>query len=130
LPPVCCAAALASIRVIRRDRLVERSAESGRYFRERLDELTDLPIVGSVRSLGLMLGVVFTQDDGTPANPRQRFHVFAALHEAGIMAYLVGNTLAFCPALVITNEEIDTIVGRLRQVLSNLSFRDGKVATR
>jgi len=128
--PVCCAAALATIRIIRRDHLVERSAELGQYFRTRLEELTSLPMFGSVRSLGLMLGLVLTQDDGTPATPRQRFHVFLSLKEEGILAYLAGNSLVFCPAFVITHEEIDTIVLRLRQVLSSLSLQGGIVETR
>jgi adenosylmethionine-8-amino-7-oxononanoate aminotransferase len=128
--PVCCAAALASIRVIRKDRLVERSAEMGQYFRARLEELADLPVFGGVRSLGLMLGLVLRQDDGTPASLMQRFHAFLTLKEQGVLAYLVGSTLAFCPAFVITSEEIDTVVLRLRQVLSSVSFRGGKVEAR
>jgi len=127
--PVCCAAALETIRVIRRDRLVERSAEMGHYFRMRLEELTSLPTVSGVRSMGLMLGLVLTQDDGSPATLRQRFHVFRSLQEEGILAYLAGNSLVFCPAFVIAREEIDIIVQRLLRVLSSISFRGGIVET-
>jgi adenosylmethionine-8-amino-7-oxononanoate aminotransferase/SAM-dependent methyltransferase len=126
--PVACAAALANIRVIRCNRLVEQAAEYGQYFRARLEELLALPKVKSIRSLGLMLAVVLGQEDGTPATPLQVFKVFWALKEAGVLASVGGGgTLIFCPALIITHDEIEMIVRQLHKTLSSLVLRNGIV---
>jgi 4-aminobutyrate aminotransferase/(S)-3-amino-2-methylpropionate transaminase len=56
--PASCAAALAALRVIDRDGLVERSARAGeRAMRALRAGLTDVPGIEAVRGLGLMIGV-------------------------------------------------------------------------
>ncbi|HZI55745.1 MAG TPA: aminotransferase class III-fold pyridoxal phosphate-dependent enzyme, partial [Verrucomicrobiae bacterium] len=106
--PACCAAAIATLKLMRRDCLVERSAESGCYFEQQLQRLLPLPMVKEIRAIGLMLAVVFIQEDGTPATPQQIYQLHFALQQAGVMGYTGLSTLIFCPALVITRQQIDT----------------------
>jgi adenosylmethionine-8-amino-7-oxononanoate aminotransferase len=128
--PVCCAAALASIDVIRRERLVERAAESGDYFRGRLDECRAFRQVKDVRSQGLMLAIELQQLDGTPATPEQISTIYTALKELGVLVYPGPSSLIFMPALVITHDEIDFVTARLRVVLSAVELRDGSLEMR
>jgi adenosylmethionine-8-amino-7-oxononanoate aminotransferase len=126
--PACCAAALATLKVMRKEQLLERAAEVGLYFRDRLLELQkDIPFIKEVRAAGLMLGVVLAQEDGSLSNQAQVLHVFRQLLERGVMAYMGLSALVFCPPYIISHEEIDTVVGQLGLALKSTRLRDGGV---
>ena len=106
--PLACAAALAVIDVMQAQRLPEHAAEMGAYFLDRLRAINASQI-REVRGLGLMLGV---EMKGKVA-PYLR-----GLMERGIMALAAGTTvLRFLPPLVITKDDIDTVVTQLSEVL-------------
>jgi len=106
--PLACAAALAAINYIEEHRLPERAAELGAYFLQRLRGI-DSPLVREVRGLGLMIGVELKRK-ATP--------YLAALAERGILALSAGPTVTrFLPPLVISKEEIDAVMGAVREVL-------------
>jgi acetylornithine/LysW-gamma-L-lysine aminotransferase len=106
--PLACAAALAVLEVMQSQRLPAYAAEVGAYFMERLQAL-DSPKIREVRGLGLMLGVELK---GKVA-PYLR-----ALMERGVIALAAGATvLRFLPPLIITTEEIDTVVAQVSEVL-------------
>jgi acetylornithine/N-succinyldiaminopimelate aminotransferase len=105
--PLACAAALAVMRTVENDGLVEHSAEVGDYLAESLSALAGrgAPIEG-VRGRGLMVGVALSQDIA-----RQ---VAAAALEAGLIINAIGTrTLRLVPPLIITREEVDEAVVRL-----------------
>ncbi|MEE8305089.1 MAG: aspartate aminotransferase family protein [Candidatus Tectomicrobia bacterium] len=106
--PLACAAALAVIDVMQAQRLPEHAAEMGAYFLDRLRAINTSKI-REVRGLGLMLGV---EMKGKVA-PYLR-----GLMERGIIALAAGTTvLRFLPPLVITKDDIDTVVTQLSEVL-------------
>ncbi len=106
--PLACAAALAVIDVMQAQRLPEHAAEMGAYFLDRLRAINASQI-REVRGLGLMLGV---EMKGKVA-PYLR-----GLMERGIIALAAGTTvLRFLPPLVITKDDIDTVVTQLSEVL-------------
>ncbi len=108
--PVICGAALATLRVLEEERLVDNAREQGAYFRDRLAAL-DLPGVREVRGLGLIIGVEL-KSRVTP--------VLRGLMERGVMALPAGNTvLRFLPPLSISREEIDQVVEAVRAVLGS-----------
>src|SRR5207237_8214491 len=83
--PVACAAAVAVIRTIRDERLVERSARLGDAILERARSWPALnPRLSDVRGLGLMIGLEFTSDGGAP-DPGTVAGVRAAALEAGLL---------------------------------------------
>ncbi len=64
---VSCAAAVATIRVIRDEKLNENSAEMGKKLVDQLNSLQDqFPVIGDVRGLGLMVATEFTTPSGEP----------------------------------------------------------------
>ena len=70
--PVACAAGLAVLRIIERDRLVENAAVQGEYLFRRLRELADSQrLIGDIRGKGLLAGIELVADrsTGTPAPP-------------------------------------------------------------
>ncbi len=109
--PVICAAALATLRVLEEEGLVDNAREQGAYFRERLLAL-HAPVVREVRGIGLIIGVEL-KGRVTP--------VLRGLMERGVMALPAGNTvLRFLPPLSITREEIDQVVETVDAVLGSL----------
>lgn len=125
--PACCAAALATIKFLREQNLLQRAVDMGEYLRGRLLELQTLGSVREVRGLGLMLGMVLVQEDGAPATPIQVYQIYMALQKAGVLAYMGISSLILCPPLIISREELDIVVDRLRRVLQSVHMRNGTI---
>src|SRR5690606_36734134 len=104
--PLGCAAALASIEVLERERLVERSAREGAYALGRLREsLAGEPGVADVRGLGMMLGVEFvTDDDSRSPDPGRAGRIVTQAMQRGVLLLsggVAGNVLSLSPPLSI-----------------------------
>jgi 4-aminobutyrate aminotransferase len=108
--PVACAAALAVIRTIRSERLVERSARLGDAVLERARAWPALcPRLSDVRGLGLMIGLEFTTAEGAP-DPESVARVRAAALEGGLLLLSCGgddNVIRVIPPLTIPEAELD-----------------------
>jgi 4-aminobutyrate aminotransferase len=120
--PVCCAAGLAALNVIKKERMVQNSAARGKQFLKRLAEIQQKnPLVGDVRGKGLMLGVELVRDAAKTPAPTQSGTVKAEMLKRG---YLIGvggihrNVLRLQPPLVITSEEVDAASAALEKSLS------------
>jgi 4-aminobutyrate aminotransferase len=105
--PVCCAAANATIDLVR-EQYVQNAAKVGAHFMKRLGELrADYPCIGDLRGHGLMIGMELIEPDGTPA----RALVDRILHTAyrnGLLLLSCGvSTLRFMPPLCVTEAEVD-----------------------
>jgi len=116
--PVAAAVAVANLRVIDAEDLVGRVARDvGPYFRSRLAALEAHPIVGEVRSCGLIAGFEVVR----PGGGRRRFEpagragavVRDACLEAGLIVRAIRDGFALCPPLTITRDEIDLLAERL-----------------
>jgi ornithine--oxo-acid transaminase len=110
--PLAAAVARASLRVIRDEKLAERSHQLGEYFMEQLSEIPS-PHVREVRGKGLLIGVELHQSAGGA----RRF--CEALQEKGILAKEThDNVIRFAPPLVIDKETIDWALAPIREVLN------------
>jgi 4-aminobutyrate aminotransferase len=111
---VSCAAALATLDVIRDEELVGNAAEMGLRLRDGLRKVaSDHPVIGDVRGLGLMVGSEFTTVDGEPdPATAQRAHREAV--ERGLLLLTCGahgNVVRMIPPLVVDATQIDEAVG-------------------
>ena len=109
--PLVCAAASAAIDVLVEEKLPERAATLGGYFKGKLEGLAqNYRIVREVRGLGLMLGV------------EMRFDIYDMLvgcMDRGVLVLDAGrNVLRFLPPLVIEKEQIDRVAEVLDEVLA------------
>ena len=110
--PLAAAVARAALRVIREERLAERSQQLGEYFMEQLSEVPS-PHVKEVRGKGLLIGVELKESAGGA----RRF--CEALQEKGILAKEThDNVIRFAPPLVIDKETIDWALPSIREVLN------------
>jgi acetylornithine/LysW-gamma-L-lysine aminotransferase len=108
--PLVCAAACAAIDILIEEKLAERAATLGAYFKEKLVDLqVKHKVVREVRGLGLMLGMEL------------RFDVLQIILQAmdkGVLILDAGrNVLRFLPPLVIEKEQIDKVVAILDTIL-------------
>jgi 4-aminobutyrate aminotransferase len=107
---VACAAALATLDVIRDEGLVENARVMGAHLYDALRKVAaDNAVIGDVRGLGLMIGNEFTTPDGRPdSETAQRAQRAAA--ERGLLLLMCGafsNIVRMIPPLVVKAEHID-----------------------
>jgi ornithine--oxo-acid transaminase len=110
--PLAAAVARAALKVIRDEKLAERSQKLGEYFVEQLAEIPS-PHVREVRGKGLLIGVELKPSAGGA----RRFCV--ALQEKGVLAKEThDNVIRFAPPLVIDKDTIDWALPLIRDVLN------------
>ena len=126
--PVSAAVALANLDIFEEEKLNERVRENSPIFRQTLERLTDLPIVGNVRGAGYFFGIELVKDKAT----RQTFDeaeserllrgfLSKALYEAGLYCRADDRgdpVIQLAPPLTIGVPEFDEIEGILRGVLT------------
>ena len=134
---VSCAAGVATIRYLRRHRLIERCAAIAPMFHRKLQALRALPHVGDVRGRGLLAGVEFVEGTDTRA-PFPRAARFAetfarAALDAGLVVWpnvgqadgSDGDLVMLAPPFVITEDEMDEIVVRFGEAMEGTVRRIG-----
>ena len=120
--PVACAAALKNIEIMEREQLLEYVQEIGPYFQQQLKTLSDLPIVGDVRGLGLMACVEFVKDKNTKALFPEELDIGKWISNQadarGLIVRPIINLNVMSPPLIITRAQIDFIVATLRDSIN------------
>jgi len=107
--PLACAVARAALQVLLDEKLVERSAELGEYLLGQLRTI-ESPIVKEIRGRGLWIGVELT----VAARP----YCERLMQEGMLCKETHDHVIRLAPPLVITREEIDWAVERLKKVLA------------
>lgn len=118
--PVACAVALENLRILEEEGIVERAgSEIAPYLKQQWESLTDHPLVGEAKIVGLMGSIALTPNKATRAK-------FTA--DTGTVGYIcrercfgnnlvmrhVGDRMIISPPLVITKDEIDLLIARAR----------------
>jgi acetylornithine/LysW-gamma-L-lysine aminotransferase len=108
--PLVCAAGCAAIDVLLEEKLAERAATLGAYFKSKLEKLqSKYRIAKEVRGLGLMLGMEMKFDV---------LNILLKSMEKGVLILDAGrNVLRFLPPLVINKEQIDKAISVLDSIL-------------
>jgi len=121
--PVCCAAAIATIEVIREERLWERAARLGNHAMKRFREMMDEhPLIGDVRGKGLMIGVDLVRDRETrePA-VKEALKVDWRCWELGLVLIHFGRSvLRVAPPLTISEEELDQGIDIIEEAIRDV----------
>lgn len=120
--PTACAVALENLRILRDEDLIKRVRDDiGPYFQAQLRTLTEHPLVGEVRGIGLIGAVELVYDKAThqsfdPALGVGRICREFALEE-GLVIRAVRDSNVTAPPLIITRAEVDELVLRWRTAL-------------
>ncbi len=107
--PMACAVSIAALDVLIDEQLSEKSLELGEYFMKQLRGIRN-PIIQEIRGKGLFIGVVLTE-------PARKY--CEALKAEGLLCKETHeNVIRFAPPLVISQEELDWAIERIKKVLS------------
>lgn len=116
--PIGVAAANAVLDIVEREDIPGNAQRVGSYFQKSLQEtFAGLPIVGEVRGVGLMAAIEFVADPATKKRFDPSLKIGARVSKAARNLNLIaramphGDILGFAPPLVITESEVDQIVG-------------------
>lgn len=111
--PLVCAAAIATIRTILEDGLLNRCEEIGEYLTGELETLgKKYPFVKEVRGVGLMIGMSLSIPGA---------EIVKKGHERGVLLNVTHDTvLRFVPALVVTRQEIDAMIAILDGIFAEV----------
>ena len=120
--PVACAVAIANIRLIRREGLVERVREDvGPYLAQHFAELAGHPLVGEAQTCGLMGALQLVKDkaSGNDLRPRSgsRHGLPRPLLRQRADHARRGRPMIIAPPLVMTRAQIDEMVALIRRCL-------------
>ncbi len=119
--PVACAAGLKNIEIIENEGILEHVRDVGPYMMDQLDMLRGLPMVGDVRGSHLMVCLEFVRNVETKEPYPDAIDIGKRVaneaDELGVMVRPVGNLNVMSPSLVITRDDVDTIVSTLREAI-------------
>jgi 4-aminobutyrate aminotransferase len=121
--PVGCAAALATIDYIEKNKLVQHARELGRHCLKRLQAMKDRhPLIGDVRGLGLFLGIELVKDRQTRerAGDEAEAVMYAALSKGISFKLTMGNIITLTPALIITRQEMDQALDVIEECIAEV----------
>jgi putrescine aminotransferase len=126
--PTCCAAALANLAIIERENLVENAERMGARLHTALESrVGGLPIVGEVRSRGLLVAVemVDPQRRNQPLDKKLVARLSTRAWERGAVAPAANSVFRTAPPLSITAAEVDELAdilaGSIRDVQDEVS---------
>ena len=129
---LACAATLANISIIERYKLVEKAAAMGEYLKAELEKLYECPLTGNVRGLGLLWAIQLMADRQSRKKLDPKLSVGGWVRDwcytHGMILRNNGDILVIAPALVITREEVDVMLGLLRQAIQAAAEHFGLLA--
>jgi len=114
--PVACAAALKTLEIYERDKLYENAAEVGAYLQSRLAEFKEQDCIGEVRGAGLIAALELVSDKTSrePAIDLAKRVTRLCQDNGLIVRNVAGCAIALCPPLIITREQVDEIIDKLK----------------
>jgi beta-alanine--pyruvate transaminase len=117
--PVACAAAIATLDVLRDENLFARAGQMGRLLGDAMHSaLKGLPNVIGIRTLGLAGAVELASLPGLPG--KRAFDVFMECFHQGVLVRSAGENLVLAPAYVVEPAQIEQMVGVLAGAIRKL----------
>ena len=113
--PIASAAGIATLDTYAEDGLLTRAAKLEKHWEHAIHSLADHPHVVDIRNMGLIGAVELAPIDGQPG--KRAFDAFVRAFEAGIMIRVTGDIIAMSPPLIISEAQIDELIGTLGDVL-------------
>lgn len=124
--PLACSTALASLEIIKEEKLLENSTDMGQYALKNLLEMKQkYPMIKDVRGVGLMIGIELCNPATGEPDGDAVMEVLDRCLEKGVLFYLCGNSgevIRMIPPLTITKEQIDHGLAVLEEVLMELKL--------
>jgi 4-aminobutyrate--pyruvate transaminase len=121
--PVSAAVAREALRIYEDDNIVDHVRAMEPHFLGGLRKLADHPLVGEVRGKGLLAGIELVHDESTGEAFDPAFQVGSycaeRAEEHGLILRAIGDTISFCPPLIINQSEIEELILRFQLALDD-----------
>ncbi|MEL6115104.1 aspartate aminotransferase family protein [Photobacterium sp. SP02] len=124
--PIGCAAALATIRVIEQQQLLQKVRRDASYMAERLEAMkARLPIIGDIRGIGLLWGIELVEDRETKVRAYDAAEqvMYRCLERGLSFKVSQGNVLQLSPPLIIAREELALALDWLEDAIESVCKR-------
>jgi 4-aminobutyrate--pyruvate transaminase len=121
--PVCAAVALETLAIYENDRIFEHVRDIIPHFQERVARLGCHPLVGEARGCGLIAALELVANKATrepfPSAPGVAAFAGQRALAHGLITRALGDTINFCPPLIITHEQIDEMFDAATRALDD-----------
>ena len=121
--PLGCAVGAKTIEIYQKRDIVGKVRALAPVFEKRLKAVADHPLVGEVRYSGLVGGVELVADKKTKRSFDAKKGVGPALVKFaeghGAILRAIGDTIAFCPPMIITEAELNELFDRFEKALAD-----------
>ena len=119
--PLAMAVALENLKIIEERDLMGNAARVGAFMQRELAAFASHPLVGEVRGSGLIAGLELVEDKASRRafDPQLKVgaRVFALGHDNGLIIRAIGDTIALCPPMIISEAQVSEVLVRLRTTL-------------
>ncbi|HVG82787.1 MAG TPA: aminotransferase class III-fold pyridoxal phosphate-dependent enzyme, partial [Methylomirabilota bacterium] len=119
--PVAAAVALETLKIYEERNILEHVRSVMGQFQKKLRAFADHPLVGEARGIGLVGALELVADKRTKAPfappPKVGLYAQARAQDRGLLVRAIGDSVAFCPPLIITEAEIDELFRRFAPAL-------------
>jgi 4-aminobutyrate--pyruvate transaminase len=119
--PVPAAVAVRTIELLKERDIIGHVRKIAPHFQKHIQAFSDHPLVGETRGVGLMAAIELVADKDTkrPFEPTQRIGNYCTdnAETHGLIVRPMGDSIAFCPPLIITESQIDDMFDRFAKAL-------------
>ncbi|WP_416898174.1 MAG: aspartate aminotransferase family protein [Minwuia sp.] len=116
--PMACAAGIATLDLYKEEKLFDRVVELEDYWQEAVHGLADAKNVIDIRNIGLVGAIEVAPRPGEPT--KRGFEAMIKAFEKGAMVRVTGDIIALSPPFIISKDQIDELMGLVREVLSEI----------
>lgn len=114
--PLACRAALASLEIFRKKKILEKLKEKIDFLRNKLKIFWNLSHVGDIRQVGFMVGIELVKDRRTkkpyPLGEKIGIRVIQEARKKGLILRPLGNVIVLMPPLAISQSVLEELVDR------------------
>lgn len=116
--PVACAAAIATLNLLKEEKLYERAGQMGKVLGDAMHSaFNGLPNVIGIRTLGLAGAVELSPIAGTPG--KRAYDIFMECYHHGVLVRPAADNIVICPPYIIEKEHIDRIINVVADAIRN-----------
>ncbi len=120
--PVCTAVALRNLELMEERQIFAHAAAMGELFQARLRGFADHPLVGEARGVGLLGAIELVADKSSRQafDPKQAVGAYCMgrCEANGLLVRALGDSMAFCPPLIIDESQVDEIFDKFTTSLN------------
>ena len=123
--PIACATALANISLYKKYNLISKIKKRAIQIQSRIEEISNLDLVGDVRHKGLLMGIELvsnkTTNSSIPLQERLPQKIFTEAKKHGIYQRTLGNIMMVIPPLAISEKELDFLIDGTIKTIKNVA---------